>query len=261
MNISETGLAGIIAFIFGACIGSFVNVCIYRIPNSISIIYPPSACPHCNTQIRFYDNIPLFSYLLLRGRCRHCNEAIALRYFLVEVIGGGFALVTLLNFGFSFEGLIYYVFITILLIISFIDIDSKTIPDMITIPGIPLFFFASFALPKVTYIDTILGILAGGGSLFIVALTYYLLTKKEGMGGGDIKLLAMIGAIIGWKGVVFTVFIASAVGTFTGLLMMLCTKSSIKMAVPFGPFLSIGAIIYIFFGDPMTFWYLHNMFG
>lgn len=245
------------AFIFGACIGSFINVCIYRIPNSISIIYPPSACPRCNTQIRFYDNIPLFSYLLLRGRCRHCNEAIALRYFLVEIIGGGFALVTLFNYGVSFEGFIYYVFITILLIISFIDIDSKTIPDIITIPGIPLFFLASFALPAVTTIDSLFGILAGGGSLFIVALIYYLFTKKEGMGGGDIKLLAMIGAIIGWQGVLFTVFIASSVGTLTGLLMMLSTKMSLKMAVPFGPFLSIGAIIYIFFGAQMTFWYLH----
>ena len=245
------------AFIFGACIGSFIHVCIYRIPNSTSIIYPPSACPHCNTQIRFYDNIPLISYLWLRGRCRHCNQAIALRYFLVEIIGGGLALVTLFNYGVSFEGFIYYVFITILLIISFIDIDSKTIPDMITIPGIPLFFLASFALPKVTTIDSLFGILAGGGSLFIVALIYYLFTKKEGMGGGDIKLLAMIGAIIGWQGVLFTVFIASAVGTLTGLLMMPSTKMSLKMAVPFGPFLSIGAIIYIFFGAQMTFWYLH----
>ena len=257
MNIPETGFTGISAFIFGTCIGSFVNVCIHRIPNSTSIIYPPSACPHCNTQIRFYDNIPLLSYLWLRGRCRHCNTSISFRYFLVEIIGGGFALATLLNFGFTFEGLIYYGFITVLLIISFIDIDSKTIPDMITIPGIPVFFFASFALPKVTYIDTALGILAGGGSLFIVALTYYLLTKKEGMGGGDIKLLAMIGAIIGWKGILFTVFIASAVGTLAGLLMMLSTKSNMKMAVPFGPFLSIGAIIYIFFEAPMTFWYLY----
>ena len=175
----------------------------------------------------------------------------------MELIGGGFALATLLNFDFTFEGLIYYSFITILLIISFIDIDSKMIPDIITIPGIPVIFFASFALPKVTYIDTALGILAGGGSLFIVAQTYYLLTKKEGMGGGDIKLLAMIGAIIGWKGVFFTVFIASWVGTLTGLLMMFRTKSSMKMAVPFGPFLSIGAIIYIFFEAPMTFWYLY----
>ena len=257
MNIPETGFEGIIAFIFGVCIGSFLNVCIHRIPNSISIVSPPSACPHCKTQIRFYDNIPLLSYLLLRGRCRYCNASISFRYFLVEIIGGGFALATLLNFGFTFEGLIYYVFITILIIISFIDVDSKTIPDMITIPGIPVFFLASFALPKVTYIDTALGILAGGGSLFTVALTYYLLTKKEGMGGGDIKLLAMVGAIIGWQGVFFTIFIASMVGTLIGLLMMLFTKSSMKMAVPFGPFLSIGAIIYIFFETPITFWYLH----
>ena len=177
----------------------------------------------------------------------------------MEILGGGFALAILFNFGFTLEGLIYYVFITILLIISFIDVDSKTIPDIISIPGIPVFFFASFALPKVTYIDTAIGILAGGGSLFIVALTYYLLTKKEGMGGGDIKLLAMIGAIIGWKGVFFTVFIASMVGTLTGLSMMLFAKGNMKMVVPFGPFLSIGAIIYIFFEAPMTFWYFHML--
>jgi len=246
-----------VVFLFGLCIGSFMNVCIYRIPISKSIVHPRSMCPGCGNMIKFYDNIPLLSYLLLMGKCRHCNISISLRYPMIELMSALFAVCVLLNFGFTIEAIAYYAFISTLIVITFIDIDHQIIPDIISLPGIPIFFIASFALPGITYKDSLIGILVGGGSLYVIAWIYYLLTRKEGMGGGDIKLLAMIGAFIGWKGVLFTIFVSSLVGTVIGIIVMLCTRKNMKLAVPFGPFLAIGAIIYIFMGEELIYWYFH----
>lgn len=250
-------LVEVAVFIFGLCIGSFLNVCIYRLPESKSIVQPRSMCPHCGALIRFYDNIPILSYIALKGKCRHCSASIAFRYPVVELISGVFALGVYLKYGIRLETPIYYAFIATLLVITFIDIDHQIIPDVITLPGIPIFFAASFALKQISFVESFLGILAGGGSLFLVAWLYHLLTKKEGMGGGDIKLLAMIGAVIGWKGVLFTIFVASAVGTLAGMLIMLKTRKTMKLAVPFGPFLAIGGITYILFGPQLINWYFN----
>lgn len=236
--------------------GSFLNVCIHRLPEGQSIVTPGSTCPQCKKPIRFYDNIPIISYLLLRARCRNCATPIPLRYPMVELLGGLLALCVFLKFGLSLETLVYFVFIAVLLVITYIDIDHRIIPDILSLPGIPIFFLGSFILVDVTWVDALIGILVGGGSLFAVAWGYYLLTRKEGMGGGDIKLLAMIGALIGWKGVLFTIFASSAIGTIAGIITMLYTKKGLKLAVPFGPFLAIGAIIYIFFGPQIIQWYL-----
>jgi len=244
-------------FLMGLCIGSFLNVCIYRLPAAKSIVHPRSMCPNCDTLIPFYDNIPVFSYLWLKGQCRKCKIKISVRYPMVELLGGLFALAAYLKFGLGFETLIYYLFMAALLAVTFIDIDHRIIPDVITLPGIPIGFAASFALPAITYKDSLLGILIGGGSLFLVAWLYTLLTKKEGMGGGDIKLLAMMGAIVGWQGVLFTIFVASLVGTLAGFAVMLKSRKGMKLAVPFGPFLSIGAIMYIFFGTQLIRWYFN----
>jgi leader peptidase (prepilin peptidase)/N-methyltransferase len=244
-------------FLMGLCIGSFLNVCIYRLPESKSIVHPRSMCPNCDTRIPFYDNIPLFSYLWLKGKCRRCKVKISMRYPMVELLGGLVALGTYLRFGLTIETLIYYVFIAALLVVTFIDLDHRIIPDAITLPGIPICFAASFALPAITYKDALFGILIGGGSLFLVAWVYTILTKKEGMGGGDIKLLAMMGAIVGWQGVLFTIFVASLVGTLAGFAVMLQSRKGMKLAVPFGPFLSIGSITYIFFGTELVTWYLN----
>jgi leader peptidase (prepilin peptidase)/N-methyltransferase len=172
-------------------------------------------------------------------------------------MGGLFCLGVLLKYGLTFPAVVYYVFIATLIVITFIDIDHRIIPDYLSLPGIPIFFLASLALPSLTYWDAIIGILVGGGSLFLVAWTYHLITKKEGMGGGDIKLLAMIGALIGWKGVLFTIFISSAAGALSGMTIMLLTRQNMKLAVPFGPFLAIGAIAYIFFGPQLIYWYFY----
>jgi leader peptidase (prepilin peptidase)/N-methyltransferase len=182
---------------------------------------------------------------------------ISFRYPLVELISGLVALAVFIRFGLSFEGLVYFIFISTLIVITFIDIDHRIIPDVISLPGIPIGFLASFLLSSISWKESLIGILAGGGSLLAVAWIYNLITKKEGMGGGDIKLLAMIGAFIGLKGVLFTIFAASATGTAAGIAVMLKTQKGMKLAVPFGPFLSLGAMLYIFFGSEIISWYLN----
>ena len=250
---------GLIAVVFGLCIGSFLNVCIYRVPAAKSIVFPGSMCPSCQTPIRIYDNIPLLGFLWLGGRCRHCRAPISIRYPLIELLTGTLALGLFLKYGASLDAVIYFAFACVLIVITFIDIDHRIIPDRISLPGIFVFFLAALALPSMTWLEALLGIAIGGGSLFLVALVYHLLTRKEGMGGGDIKLLAMIGALLGWKGVLFTIFVSSAVGTLTGLAIMAATRQNMKLAVPFGPFLSIGALAYVFVGPQLIGWYFRLM--
>jgi len=173
----------------------------------------------------------------------------------VEILSGAFAFLFFKKYGISIEGLIWYGFTTVLLLITYIDLDHQIIPDVITLPGIPIAFLASLFLPQISWLESVLGILIGGGSLYLVAVTYTLLMKKEGMGGGDIKLLALIGALIGWKGVLFTIFLASMIGAVSGILVMFHQKKDLKLAVPFGPFLSIGAISHVFFGTELITWY------
>lgn len=209
----------------------------------------------CNQPIRFYDNIPVISYLLLRGRCRRCKTPFSLRYPLIELLSGLFALGAFLRWGLSPESAIYYGFIAVLMVITFIDIDHYIIPDVISLPGIPAGVLAGFFLPEMTFQSSVLGLLLGGGILFAVAWIYERLMHKEGMGGGDIKLLAMIGAFVGWKGVLVTLFTGSIVGTLVGAAVMLYTGSSLKLKIPFGPFLAIGAMVHIFFGEDLISWY------
>lgn len=258
LNNTLIVFVGIATFMFGACIGSFLNVCIYRIPKGKSIIFPGSSCPNCKKSIPFYLNIPILSYLILRGKCSNCHTGIGIRYPAVELITALFALATVSRFNITLETLFWFAFIAILIIITFIDIDLQIIPDILSIPGIFIFAFSAAVVPGMTLWDTLLGILAGGGSLYLVAITYYLIRKEEGMGGGDIKLLAMIGAATGWKGVVFTIFTASLTGSIAGGVIMLITRSvNARLRIPFGPYLSVGAVIYIFWGNLLIHWYFN----
>jgi leader peptidase (prepilin peptidase)/N-methyltransferase len=174
---------------------------------------------------------------------------------MIELISGGFAITLLLKYGLTVEWISSYTFTVALLVVTFIDIDHGIIPDIITLPGILFFLLVPFISPHITWVDSIIGALLGGGSLLLVAMSYQLITKKEGMGGGDIKLLAMVGAFVGWQGVFFTIFLASVVGTLVGLILMLQSDKGLKLAIPFGPFLSIGAIAYIHFGNNIIHWY------
>ena len=251
----------ILAFIYGLCIGSFMNVCIYRVPLSRSLIKPASACPRCGRPIPFYDNIPLVSFLLLRGRCRNCGAGISWRYPLVELLGGLTGLACVARFGPGLPALVYFVFCAVLIVVTFIDIDHGIIPDVITLPGIVLALAASFLLPRTSFGDALLGILLGGGSLLAVAVVYQWVAKREGMGMGDVKLLAMIGALIGWQGVLFTLFVGSLAGSLVGFVMVLTQgRKDLKLRVPFGPFLSLGAMVYVFAGPSLIRWYFHLTF-
>jgi leader peptidase (prepilin peptidase)/N-methyltransferase len=249
-------VTALILFLFGTLIGSFLNVCILRLPAHESITHPPSRCPACKAPIAFYDNIPLLSYVILRGRCRSCAAAISPRYFIVEFLTGVLAVALFLRFGLSPTFFVYAVFTAALVVISFIDLDIQIIPDAISLPGIVLGLLASFipaaridhlSLPP-SPLDSFLGVMVGGGVLYLVAWLYELATGTEGMGGGDIKLLAMIGAFLGWPGVPLALFFASLVGALIGLALMVATGKGLKLRIPFGPFLCLGALAYLFFG-------------
>ncbi|BDV43693.1 type IV prepilin-like proteins leader peptide pilD [Geotalea uraniireducens] len=250
-------LLTVFAFLLGAVIGSFLNVCIHRLPLGESIVFPASRCPACGTKIRPWDNIPLLSFLLLRGKCRACKAAISFRYPLVELLNGLLALALFLKFGPTATFFVLLVFCSALVAITFIDLDHQLIPDVISLPGIVVGFAASFFLPWLGWLNSLIGILLGGGSLLAVAYLYQLLTKKEGMGGGDIKLLAMMGAFLGWRAVPFIIFAGSLVGSIIGVTLMLAQKKDGKLAIPFGPFLAFGAILYIFYGRQLIHWYLN----
>jgi leader peptidase (prepilin peptidase)/N-methyltransferase len=233
----------------GAVVGSFLNVCIYRIPEGRSIVFPSSHCPGCKHPIRPWDNIPLVSYLILRGKCRHCQGEIPLQYPVVELITAAMALLLFWKFGLSLKLLFSFIFTCALIVITFIDIQHQIIPDLITLPGIPIFFLGAVFFMNIRIMEALSGILFGGGILYIIALVYGLLTKREGMGGGDIKLLAMLGAFSGWKSLLFILLLSSSLGALVGITVMIVKGKDMKYAIPFGPFLSLAAVAYIFFGS------------
>jgi leader peptidase (prepilin peptidase)/N-methyltransferase len=246
----------IFTFVFGLIVGSFLNVCICRIPNNESVVSPPSHCPHCSYLIRWYDNIPLVSYLFLMGKCRGCGAHISLQYPLVELLNAVLTLLLFQRFGLTFAFAVLFLFCSSLVVITFIDLEHQIIPDEISLSGIVVGFVCSFFLKGYSWQNSLLGILLGGGSLLLVAYLYQRLTGKDGMGGGDIKLLAMMGAFLGWKAVPFIIFASSLVGSVFGVSIMLCQKKDSKLAIPFGPYLAFGAVLYIFYGKALIRWYL-----
>jgi leader peptidase (prepilin peptidase)/N-methyltransferase len=244
---------GLIIFVIGLIFGSFANVCIYRLPKGKSIIFPGSFCPNCNKSIKWYDNIPLISYLILKGKCRYCKKPISFRYFIVELVTGILFTIVYKKFGISPSFFIYNLLILSLIIISFIDIDTFLIPDVIVLPGIFLGLVFSFLFPKIhdmKKIESILysfwGVITGGGILIFLGFIGKILFKKEAMGGGDVKLLGMIGSFLGWKVIFLTLFFGSIFGTLISLILILLKKKKIDEYVPFGPYLAIGAVISIF---------------
>jgi len=255
----------LILFVFGAVIGSFLNVCIYRIPRNQSIIWPASRCTSCSNPINFYDNVPIFSYFLLRGRCRSCKAKISGRYPLVEALNAFFYLLVFWRYGLAWSSAIYFVFCSALIVITFIDYDFQIIPDRITLPGIPIGLVAgSFILPdpflratSLGLIASVIGAAAGFSFFYLVAFLSLRILKKEGMGGGDIKLMAMVGAFLGWKAVLLTTFLGSFFGAIIGVGLMVFLGREKGSLIPFGPFLAMGALISLFFGQEILIWYLY----
>jgi len=242
----------LLAFVFGGVVGSFLNVCIFRIPADTSIVYPHSHCMNCQTPIKPYDNIPIVSYLLLGGKCRHCSAKISPVYPAVELIAATISLLLVIQYGISVQYFLSFVFVSVLIMITFIDLEHQIIPDVITLPGIPLFFLAATLFMDIRFVDALLGIVIGGGCFYLIALGYQLLRKIEGMGGGDIKLMAMLGAFLGWQSLWFILLLSSLIGAIVGISVMIYKGKDMKYAVPFGPFLSIAAVAYLFWGECAT---------
>lgn len=256
----------------GAVIGSFLNVCIYRLPREESIAYPPSRCTSCGGSIRLYHNIPILSYLFLGGKCAYCKSRISIRYPIVEILSGLLFAAALWRFGISIETVFYLIFISALIVITFIDLEHMIIPNLLTIPGVILgliynalitdwqssrelmgiieFNLGTFfgILNEVPFLDSVFGVIIGGGLLYLIAFLYLAIRKREGMGMGDVKLLAMIGAFLGVEGVIFVMLVSSIIGTVTGLTVIAYKKGDLRYALPFGPFLSLAAVIFVFTG-------------
>jgi leader peptidase (prepilin peptidase) / N-methyltransferase len=256
-------IISVFVFLFGSLVGSFLNVCIHRLPLGESIVWPGSHCPKCNKPIPWYLNIPLISFIFLRGRCRYCKKKISLRYFIVELLTALAFYFFFVRYGIGFEMFFYCLFICGLIIATFVDFQHRIIPDEISLGGIVVGFVLNavrgISLPAGAYdirpaVDSFLGILAGGGVIFLMGFVfdtvYFKILKKppiqgetESMGGGDVKLLAMIGAFLGWKAALLTFFIAPFLGIVVGLVNLIAKKDHL---IPYGPFLSLAAVITIF---------------
>ena len=238
-----------IAVLLGLIVGSFLNVCIYRLPNEQSIVTPRSRCPACQAGIAWYDNIPVLSYLLLRGRCRACGASISLRYPAVEVLTALVSWLIFYRYGVTWLYAVWFVYAASLFTLSVIDLDHRIIPDGISLSGIVIGLLLSLFTPLQPFLDSLFGVLVGGGFLLVVGMVYEAARKQEGIGGGDIKLMAMVGAFTGWKGALFTIFGGSLVASLFGVSMMVIRRSGSQLAIPFGPFLSVASFAYILYGE------------
>jgi leader peptidase (prepilin peptidase)/N-methyltransferase len=243
--------------IFGLLIGSFLNVCIHRLPREESLVLPGSHCPACQAPIRPWDNIPLLSFLLLRGRCRGCGNPISWRYPLVEALTGGLFALTVERFGPTPLALSLLVFLAGLVVVAGIDIDHQIIPNVITLPGIPLGIALGLFLGEPPILDRILGTLGGAGFLYLVLFYGGVLYGQEVMGEGDLNLIALIGAFLGWRGVAISILIGCLSGSAVGLMLIATGRLTRRQHMPFGPFLCLGAMVALFWGEELVAWYLH----
>jgi leader peptidase (prepilin peptidase)/N-methyltransferase len=240
---------------FGALVGSFLNVCIFRLPRSESIVWPGSHCSSCSHPIEFYDNIPLLSYLWLGGRCRACRKGISIRYPLVEVANALGYLTILWYFGPTWTAALYALLFSALVVVTGTDLTHKMIPNVITLPGIAIGLIGAVTVLPVDWMNSVLGLTVGGGLLWLLAWLSPYLFGKEGMGGGDIKLLAMIGAFLGWKPALLTIMIGSLTGSIIGVSLIALHIIKRDDYIPFGPFIVLGALLSLFFAQPLLDWY------
>ncbi len=241
--------------IFGALIGSFLNVCIYRLPRRESIAWPGSHCPTCTHFISWYDNIPILSYFALAGRCRHCAVAISFRYPLVEILNALGYVGLLWFFGPSWVTVVYGLLYSALLVVAGTDLSHKIIPNAVTFPGIIVGLVSAATILPLGFMGSLLGVLIGGGILWLLAWASPYVFGKEGMGGGDIKLLAMIGAFLGWKPALMTIMVGSFLGSLVGVTLIAAQVIKREDYIPFGPFLVCGALVALFFGQSILDWY------
>ena len=240
--------------VYGACIGSFLNVCAYRLPIGQSVVHPRSRCTSCGRTLSWSDNLPVFSWVALGGRCRTCRKPVSWMYPAVEIVTALVFVLTYLTYGFTLLGVVRLVFACALIVLFVTDLQHKILPNAITLPGIVVGFVFSFFLPP-GWVSSLIGLLVGGGVLWAIAEGYYRLRGQEGLGMGDVKLLAMIGAFLGWKLVLLTLVFASFTGSLAGGLLIASGRGSLKYALPFGTFLAVGALFAATWGEPIADWY------
>jgi len=251
LDPAQTALLAIV----GLAVGSFLNVFIHRLPRQQSLNSPPSRCPHCDYQLRWFDNIPLVSYAMLGGRCRKCRTRISIRYPIVELVTMGLFVVHGAVFGWSALLIPRLVFACAMVVLFAIDLEHHLLPNAITLPGVAVGLIASTVLPP-GIIDALVGVLLGGGVLWLIGEAYFRFSGHEGMGGGDVKMLAMIGAFLGWKLVLVTLVLSSVVGSGIGLIVIAIRKGGMKYALPYGTFLALGALVASLAGEAIVNWYV-----
>lgn len=236
-------LLGVFVTLVGLAIGSFVNVCIYRLPRDMSLLYPPSHCPNCGNRIKFYDNIPIVSYIILRGRCRYCKVRIPFRYFLVEFLTGILFLLTYLRFGLTLESLRILIFITFAECIAFIDAEHMLVPDKITFPAIVAGILLALYPGGFSFVTGIIGAAFGGIVMVLFRIGGKMIFNREALGDGDVVIMIMVGIFTGPLGVFVSILLGSLIGSIIGIFLILKNKTDI---LPFGPFLIFGSYIYIY---------------
>jgi leader peptidase (prepilin peptidase)/N-methyltransferase len=240
--------------LFGLCIGSFLNVCAYRLPLGKSIVYPGSRCTSCGRELSWFDNLPVLSWVALRGRCRTCKQSVSWMYPAVEIVTALVFFVTYLTYGLTLLGVVRVVFACAMIVLFVTDLQHKILPNVITLPGVILGFVCSVFLPP-GWTSSLIGLIVGGGFLLAIAEAYHRIRGQEGLGMGDVKLLAMIGAFLGWKLVLLTLVFASFTGSLAGGLLIASGRGSMKYELPFGTFLAVGAVLAATWGDPIAAWY------
>jgi leader peptidase (prepilin peptidase) / N-methyltransferase len=246
----------IAAGLFGALVGSFLNVCIHRLPRGASVVRPASACPGCGRRLAWFDNVPVLSYMVLGGRCRSCREPISIRYPIVEALTALMFAGAWWLWGPSLLLAARLIFGCALIVLFAIDLEHQLLPNAITLPGIVVgFVFSFFTEPG--WLASLIGILVGGGILYATAEAYYRVRGEEGLGMGDVKMLAMVGAFLGWQLTFMTLMLASLAGSVVGGAMIVLQRGGMKTALPFGTFLAVGAALAATVGLPLLDWYLH----
>jgi leader peptidase (prepilin peptidase) / N-methyltransferase len=250
-----TWLVITIVAVVGACVGSFLNVCIYRLPRHESIAWPGSRCTSCARALSWFDNLPILSWMALRGRCRTCRAPISVMYPAVELATAGVFVAGYLLYGLTPLAAVRVAFACALIVLFVTDLQHKILPNVVTVPGVAVGFACSLFLPP-GWRDSLIGIAVGGGVLFAIAEAYYRVRGQEGLGMGDVKLLGMIGAFLGWKLVLLTLVLASFAGSLAGGILIASGRGSMKYALPFGTFLAVGALVAAIWGTPIVDWYL-----
>lgn len=247
--------AYIIVLLFGAVIGSFLNVCIYRLPREESVAWPGSRCPSCRQAIAAYDNIPIVSYLMLRGRCRACRAPISMQYPFVEATNAIGYLGVFWMFGFTATACVYAALVSALIVVTGTDLSHTMIPDTVTLPGMVVGLLCAALILPITIVDSLLGVLVGGGILWFLAWISPYVFGKEGMGGGDIKLMAMVGSFIGWQPALLAIMIGSLLGSLVGGGLIVARVMRREQYIPFGPFLAVGSLLALLFHQTLFEWY------